>query len=576
MAAALLFVACSSWRAAKSGVSADKPSAETRPADIYADTMPRDASFYYFEGVRAANIYENPDSALVNFRKVLELDSTHAPTYYEMASIEVADNPVLALSHSVRANELDQSNIWYKTQLGRMLIVNRKYDQAIGIYRDIIRLAPNRPENYRYLAGLYDQTGQPYTAISVLDSAEMKFGLMEEFSSYRRQLLINTRQADRAIEETRMLAANFPYDERNYVILGDLYASKRADSLAEEAYNEAFAIDSNSLAVIASMAEYYRSRDNISEFLKSVRRLLESEQIELDDKIDMFNDLTGNIGFYREYYFSMNSLVSTLYTEYPGDYKVQKLYATHLARGGNYEEMLRVYKNSLTDSVRMDAINAIIDVESYLKHPDSVDLYYDIALEHFPKNPDIYIRKGYALFSMKNYREAEKTMRSALKYAVSDSLRSIVYSTIGDIRHQKDSLRTSRYYPFYEKAIKLYPDNILALNNYSYFLSLEGKNLDKALEMIKRVMELDPGNPTYIDTYGWVLYKMGRYQEAKDVMRRAVTLDTSSSAELLAHYGDELHALGDNFLATVYWNKALENGYDRDEIEKRLKSVEGK
>ncbi|MBR1994755.1 MAG: tetratricopeptide repeat protein, partial [Alistipes sp.] len=125
-------------------------------------------------------------------------------------------------------------------------------------------------------------------------------------------------------------------------------------------------------------------------------------------------------------------------------------------------------------------------------------------------------------------------------------------------------------YRAYEKALSFNADNVLVLNNWAYFLSLEGRDLERALEMAQRVVELTDNNPTYMDTYAWVLFKMGRLEEARKIQQRAVALDGQKSLELLVHYGDILNAEGKRFMAETYWKRALEKGYDKAQIEQRL------
>mgnify|MGYP002094605781 CR=1 FL=1 len=67
-----------------------------------------------------------------------------------------------------------------------------------------------------------------------------------------------------------------------------------------------------------------------------------------------------------------------------------------------------------------------------------------------------------------------------------------------------------------------------------------------------------------------MLFKLGRTAEAKKVMQQAIALDSQNSPELLVHYGDILHAMGEQFMAEVYWRKALEKGYDADRITRRM------
>ena len=127
-----------------------------------------------------------------------------------------------------------------------------------------------------------------------------------------------------------------------------------------------------------------------------------------------------------------------------------------------------------------------------------------------------------------------------------------------------------------EKAMKYDTTNAVIYNNYSYYLSLRNERLDKALQMAEKANRLSPGNPTYLDTYAWVLYQLGRYEEARAQIKQAVSLDRTNNKELFIHYGDILYKLNDPFMASFYWKKAQENGYDAKEIEERLKLIEKK
>ena len=113
------------------------------------------------------------------------------------------------------------------------------------------------------------------------------------------------------------------------------------------------------------------------------------------------------------------------------------------------------------------------------------------------------------------------------------------------------------------------------LNNYAYYLSEEDRELERALAMSSRAIELEQNNATFIDTYAWILYKLGRYDEARKSMRQALSLDTTGSAALPLHYGDILYELGEKFMAETYWRKALEAGADAAEIEARIEKLKG-
>ena len=114
----------------------------------------------------------------------------------------------------------------------------------------------------------------------------------------------------------------------------------------------------------------------------------------------------------------------------------------------------------------------------------------------------------------------------------------------------------------YDKALKINPDYCPALNNYAYFMSCRGKKLKRCLEMSAKVIEADPENVTYLDTYGWILYKMKRYGEARNIFKKIMSLGGKESVEILKHYADVLSALGETALADGYRQQAKlkENG----------------
>ena len=228
-------------------------------------TLPRaeQASLFYLEGIKS-NVLEG-DSARAKawFKKVLEIDSTHSPSLYELASLTALDQPEEALQYSLKANAIDTTNTWYKMQLGRLLIATQHYDSALTLYDQLIRMNPNDPDNYRLKALLYDQLGQPEKALEMLETAENRFGIIELLASHKLQLLLNTQQFDRAMAEARMLVETFPYNEDNYVVLAELYAMMNMNNLAQENYDKALSINPNSMRALASLNDFYkRQNDN--------------------------------------------------------------------------------------------------------------------------------------------------------------------------------------------------------------------------------------------------------------------------------------------------------------------------
>ncbi len=231
----------------------------------------------------------------------------------------------------------------------------------------------------------------------------------------------------------------------------------------------------------------------------------------------------------------------------------------------------------------MDYYRAVIDIETYRKRLDSVYLYIDRALEVFPGNTELYARKGHAQGYAGKLSQSIGSYKKALKYADTDSLRGVVWDISatpiiswkrpdGRIRNGTNTaagvsrLTTVRCIITTITRWCSITTPILSVNRP------DPRRLDRAFAMAARAVELDGNNATLLDTYAWVLFRLGRLQEARRTMQQAISFDRSENPELYLHYGDILAALGEKFMAETYWRKALEKDMM---IPRRSKSVSG-
>ena len=547
----------------------------------------------YTEGIKQNTIAGDSVRARELFLEAIRSDSTYAPAYYELAANGMYATPDEAVELARKAFRLDTTNKWYHQFYGQALIYAGRYDEALKVYRHLQTENPKDPDNYRILAALYEQKQSPVMALVTLDSAELRFGRIPLLSAMKRRLLVATNQIDKAVVEARAMVEAAPYEAQHHVVLGDLYAIAKKDSLARAEYDRALQIDSTNVQTLMALADFHAGRQDYRALLAVTRQLFQSDELPLETKIKRFGQFTSDTRFYREYYFQLNDLASILAIRYPEDRRVVELYANHLIASGELEQALTLYKSRLGDRPPVeDFYRTVIDIETYLQHPDSVEKYVGKALELFPDKVDFHISKGHVMNSSKQYGQAVKAYKESLRYADTDSLRGVIWGMIGDTWHQQaaagiseqDESRTAKEgrsgpyrkamkecYKAYERSLAYRPDNPLVLNNYAYFLSLEERDLERALSMSSRVVALTDNNPTYLDTHAWVLFKLGRTDEAKKVLQKAVALDGQKSPELMVHYGDILHELGEQFMAEIYWKRALEKGYDARQIELRLK-----
>lgn len=108
-----------------------------------------------------------------------------------------------------------------------------------------------------------------------------------------------------------------------------------------------------------------------------------------------------------------------------------------------------------------------------------------------------------------------------------------------------------------ERVLSIDPRHVPASNDLAYFHAEAGRNLAQAETMARLATEAEPDNAAYLDTLGWVLYKQGRFAEARDVLRKAVEYARPPDPTVLDHLGDAAYRLGEVVEASANWQKAM-------------------
>ena len=455
------------------------------------------ALYRYTDGVRAQAIKGDTAEAIRLYREALKFDPNYAPALYRLAVQMQRSHSEEALEYARRAYGIDSTNRWYATAYGQSLLINNKGDEALDIYRRLMQIDKKNPDHYRIVAILYQQRKQPYTAISVLDSADMRFGKNPYLSEMKRSLLISTGQMDRAIKEAEQIVEEAPYELENHLSLGDTYLSAGKDSLAGVAYRRALEMDSTSVQALGAYADYCSSQRDMKGYLATLRLLYARPEFPLERKLELFGRLTSDRKFYGEHYFALGALASTMALHYPTDKRTIDLYGDHLIAGGEIDAALQHFKLHLKDEPpQMDYYMAVIDMEEYLGHTDSLDHYVQRAMEVFPDDPTLPIRKANRLYVRGDLHGAIATFEQALEMVQTDSLRGQIWGYIGDTynaikeRVESEKADTTGYkmrlsakkaqkkcFEAYERSLALYSENAMVMNNYAYFLSLKGEQM---------------------------------------------------------------------------------------------------
>ena len=209
-----------------------------------------------------------------------------------------------------------------------------------------------------------------------------------------------------------------------------------------------------------------------------------------------------------------------------------------------------------------DNAAARLQLVSYAWQNEDRDKVIALCKEARQYNPDemaFYYYQGIAYYQNSQLDEALDAFQNGIGVITQQSDPAIVsdfYAVMGDIMHQKGMDREA--YAAYDSCLQWKDDNIACLNNYAYYLSIKGEQLDKAEQMSYRTIKAEPKNATYLDTYAWILFMQKRYSEARIYIDQTLQNDSDTSAVLLEHAGDIYYHVGDTDKALVFWQQSLD------------------
>ena len=163
------------------------------------------------------------------------------------------------------------------------------------------------------------------------------------------------------------------------------------------------------------------------------------------------------------------------------------------------------------------------------------------ALEYYPNQPFLYIINSFANFTEGNYETAISVAEEGMEIALLRNDQTDLLVTIADASYELGLYEKS--FETYDEVLELDPPNDGAMNNYAYYLAEQKTRLEDALTMIDKALGANPNRPTYLDTKGWVLFQLGRYNDAIIILEKAYNHFRRDS-EVGMHYIKCLEKLG--------------------------------
>ena len=509
--------------------------------------------------VEAVALYNN--RAYAQSRTLLQTLAKAAPGndavhYYLGLNEAMLNNADEAIARLKKAVELDPHNYWYKQRLADLYQAAGEEEMVIQMLESILSEFPDKTHVLYDLLSLYLKQEKLDKALETLSDIERVTGPDEQVTRTRYDIL---RQQGKAEEAIRVLEEfNDKFTSPSILsMMGDYYLSEYRDTLALSCYEEALSAQDDYVPALLGKSEVYRTTRRYPEYFAVIDRFIDQESIPVEAKGMYVGNLTRSldpklINLHRD---GFDAMVERLRERHPADSTVLTTaggyyYATgRLDKGIEcFEQSADLFPESLGQTV--SCIQLLMMAERWEAVRDrsiaAFDRFQELGFMEYLNMADYYLKDYDAVINNCRYLIAREPRNTELVKGA--------WSQIGDMYHQKGDSKAA--YKAYDKALRIDPSYAPVLNNYAYYLSLEGRRLKKAYTMSKKTVEAEPDNATYLDTYGWILHLMGKDKEAKPVFKHAMLYGGKESAVQLDHYAEVLYALGEYDLAQVYWSQA--------------------
>ncbi len=517
----------------------------------------KDKNYYLFEGVREYN-NKNFTIAKEAFVKLLELDPENDAAYYYLSNISINGNDIVSGEILLKkAIELDTTNYWYKSMLANIYLSTKKTKEAIAVYEDLLKQFPQRTDSYYALANLYVNTEDLDKSAGILDKIEQLQGKSEATVMARFNLYRMSQDWEGALKF--LLESNKEVSSpRIETLIGDLYADRYRDSLAMSYYKKAQQTEAGYAPAVYGEAELYRRSGDHKNFFNSINPFMSNPAVNPQLKVEYIQQLAQLPNFIQKFKPQLDTLVDNLAQTHQSDTTAGFMASSYFTQTGNIEKGREILQKLLRQyPAQHNVIFQYLTFLYYLEEWQSLEKDASTAIISFPDDPDFIQLKGIAQYSSNKYQEAIDTYSKLEKIALANNDTTkllLCYSIIGDLNHEMGNTKQS--YSNYKKALKINPNYNPVLNNYAYFLAIEGKNLKEAYRMSIKTIETEPDNPTYLDTFAWILYLMDKPIEAKAHLKHAMLYGGKESAAILDHYAEVLYSLKEYELAFIYWDQA--------------------
>ncbi|MBN1634248.1 MAG: tetratricopeptide repeat protein [Ignavibacteria bacterium] len=532
-------------------------------AQVFENELNSKALIYFIEG-KTQELQGNYIYALEDYKEALKYD-TASGIYFAISLVYYKlDKYKESLTEINKALFSDGINKDYLLHKSNIMIRLNKVKEATDIYEQLYKTYPEDITIAYSLARIYEEQKNTERAINIYEKITDEYGFDYEVLRRMYEIYLNYKNYEKALEVIQYVLKLDRYETSNMLKYAALLRILGYYEKSLSVYKEIFAINPEDKNLQTELIKLYFLNNQPEEGFSVFANVIGKNELNYEEKVQMgeiyfnlisqdneaitiaksiFNDILNNYpGNWKPYfYLGAISIVenkdnyfdyfdkSLLYADTITEAYIQIAYS-YLNKGNN-ERVISVLEKALPLSVNDFRMNYFYGMAlQRLSKLDESVFYYERALETEPENVSLLSTLGLVYNTLKRYVESES---------------------------------------MYEKALKISPDDPLVLNNYAYNLSVRGVKLDKALQMAKRAIQKDPKNANFLDTIGWIYFKLGEYEFAEDYILRSLKIN-SGSAVVNDHLGDVYEAMKDKTNALKYWQKAYELSPNSHNIKEKI------
>jgi tetratricopeptide (TPR) repeat protein len=503
-------------------------------------------------------------NAILEYQEALQL-YPQAATYYAISKdYSALGKHALAAQHGAEAVRLDSLNILYHQNLATIYLNAYQLDLAVKEFERIVQIDSNNVEGLYNLARLY-QPSRPLKALEIYEHLLDRTGYQWEILLQTAEIYNSLGRYDEAAEKYNHMLELDPSNKVLQRQLAETFGRAGKFPEAQKLLEGILETDPKNAEALSSLADVYMEQHQYDRALPIYQKLLLQERQNPEIRLRIGIAYIGQADRDSTFVDKAKPVFEQLNKDTPNDWR-PCYYLGVIAARQVKDSVAREYFECVT---RLAAWNgdawwylgsSYFEKGEYQKLIDAM-LKAEKAL---PRDYRIPFLLGLGYSRMDQNERAVTAFRRSLDLKPDDmnTLSTLALTLDGLRRYQEsDSL--------YERALKVDPKSHLVMNNYGYSLAERGLQLERALQMSLQAIEAEPKNESYLDTVGWVYFKLGNYEEAQKYIAKAINAG-GASATVYEHMGDIQYKLGEKKKAEQFWKQSLEMNSGNQDLKDKI------